>query len=66
MLMRDFYDMFERHGYAVGAIKPRGVAFLKWSYELNDFLSGPNYVAVPKDDAEMIAALRDPRSPQVD
>jgi len=56
-LMRDFYDFFAGFGYAVGRLGPRGVAFAPWNYEMNDFRSGPNYVAVAADDADAIRAL---------
>ena len=49
-LMRDFYALFERHGYRVGLLRQGGVRFVPWSYRLNDFESGPNYVAVRADD----------------
>mgnify|MGYP001502070810 CR=1 FL=1 len=52
-LMKDFYNFFENFGYIVGKIKPNGVLFNKFSYKLNDFKSGPNYLAIQKDDHEI-------------
>lgn len=56
-LMRDFYELFASHGYAVGRLTRRGVTFAPWNYKMNDFRSGPNYVAVRRDDAEVIRLL---------
>ena len=56
-LMRDFYALFERHGYIVGRLEPAGVAFSPWTYEKNDFTSGPNYVAIAGDDAAALQTL---------
>ena len=56
-LMRDFHGLFEGHGYSVGRLSRRGVAFAPWNYKMNDFRSGPNYVAVRQDDAETLRLL---------
>ncbi len=56
-LMRDFYRLFESHGYVVGRVQKGGIAFEDWTYKHNDFRSGPNYVAVRKDDLEMLTLL---------
>ncbi|QIM53633.1 FkbM family methyltransferase [Hydrogenophaga crocea] len=65
-LMRDFHELFARHGYAVGRLERRGVAFGPWHYKMNDFRSGPNYVAVRNDDTAALQALTrfDQRSKQ--
>lgn len=57
-LMKDFYSMLEEYGYVIGPLKPTGVLFMDFSYPLNDFNSGPNYVAVHKSQAEIIKAIR--------
>jgi FkbM family methyltransferase len=59
-LMKDFYGLFREHGYEVGPLKARGVLFQEFNYRLNDFQSGPNFVAVAKDRPELIRALRGP------
>lgn len=59
-LMRDFYALFARHGYTVGRLERRGVAFEPWHYKMNDFRSGPNYVAVPQNDDAALSALARP------
>lgn len=56
-LMRDFHRFFERHGYTVGRVQKGGIAFEGWNYKQNDFRSGPNYVAIRSDDAEMALLL---------
>ena len=44
-LMRDFFELFESHGYIVGRLTGTGVSFKNFEYTDNDFKSGPNYVA---------------------
>ncbi len=56
-LMRDFYQLFESHGYQVGKIHRQGVQFQAWSYPLNNFKSGPNFLAVRSTDTELISAV---------
>jgi FkbM family methyltransferase len=56
-LMRDFYRLFASYGYLVGRLSPRGVDFSPWHYKLNDFRSGPNYLAVHQEDAELLRLL---------
>lgn len=57
-LMRDFYRLFAAYGYLVGRLSPRGVDFSPWHYKLNDFRSGPNYLAVHQDDADLLERLK--------
>jgi FkbM family methyltransferase len=56
-LMKDFYEFFGQFGYAIGPLKPKGVMFCDFHYKLNDFTSGPNYIAVPKGRADFIHAV---------
>ncbi|MFK7731534.1 MAG: FkbM family methyltransferase [Pseudomonadales bacterium] len=56
-LMRDFYQLFEGFGYQVGKIHRDGVQFQPWSYPLNNFKSGPNFLAVKSTDSELISAV---------
>lgn len=53
-LMKDFYKLFKKYGYVLGPLKPSGVLFIDFVYPLNDFKSGPNYVAVRQDDRDLI------------
>jgi FkbM family methyltransferase len=56
-LMRDFFKFFESYGYMVGRLSKQGVVFEPWSYKLNDFRSGPNFVAVRQDDDEIVKTI---------
>ncbi|MGE0347811.1 FkbM family methyltransferase [Hydrogenophaga sp.] len=57
-LMRDFHRLFAQHGYVVGRVQKGGIEFEDWNYKQNDFRSGPNYVAVRADDADLITRLK--------
>lgn len=57
-LMRDFYELFEGYGYIVGRLTKKGVKFEDWHYKMNDFKSGPNYVAIRKDDSQLKSLLK--------
>jgi len=52
-LMHDFFRLFNDLGYQVGVIKPKGVIFSDFHYRLNDFNSGPNFVAIPAEDIKL-------------
>jgi len=56
-LVKDFYRLFEQYGYVLGPLKPTGVLFMDFVYPLNDFNSGPNYVAVRSDDRDLIGKV---------
>ncbi len=55
-LLVDFYTFFKRHGYVVGKIYPLSVDFREYKFEHEDFI-GPNYLAVHRDDHEIIRLL---------
>lgn len=55
-LLYDFYNLFEEYGYIVGKIFPKNVEFRDYDYKYEDFL-GPNYIAVNKNEKELIDAL---------
>lgn len=57
-LMKDFYQLFHQHGYLVGPLKPTGVLFGDFNYTLNDFNSGPNFVAVAQDYHGIVEAIK--------
>jgi len=55
-LLLDFYSLLNEHGYILGKIYPKVVEFREYSYMHEDFL-GPNFIAVHKDDRDLIAAF---------
>lgn len=57
-LMKDFYDRLDPLGYAIGPLKPSGVLFMAFGYGLNDFDSGPNFVAVHRSEAGLMAQVQ--------
>ncbi|MCE2725700.1 MAG: FkbM family methyltransferase [Planctomycetaceae bacterium] len=52
-LMKDFNDYLHARGYIVGKLWHDGVSFAPFDYAWNNFDSGPNYVAVGRDDVEL-------------
>lgn len=56
-LMRDFFSLLNSKGYIVGKMWSDGIEFSDFFYWLNNFKSGPNYVAVREDDVEIINAI---------
>lgn len=56
-LMRDFYNLLNNAGYIIGKLKKNGVAFQPWSYKLNDFRSGPNFIAIRGDDTPLLKII---------
>ena len=52
--MLDFYNMLQKYDYAVGPLKPHGVTFMDFTDKLNNFNSGPNFVAVHKSYPDII------------
>lgn len=57
-LMKDFFQMLQASGYIVGPLKPQGVLFMDFDYGLNDFKSGPNFVAVHSSCSTVVDAIR--------
>lgn len=57
-LMKDFYKFFDYYGYVIGPLKPNGVIFSEFKYELNNFNSGPNFIAVLKDETRLIEKIK--------
>jgi FkbM family methyltransferase len=56
-LMRDFFNFFDCYGYSVARIRKRKIQFSDFSYSMNDFESGPNYLAVRNNDQQVLEAL---------
>lgn len=59
-LMSDFYALLSRAGYEIGKIWSAGVRFSPFEYRMNNFDSGPNYLAVAKSEGALIELLRSP------
>ncbi len=57
-LMKDFYNLLTRFDFQVGKIWTAGVRFSPFRYPMNNFDSGPNYLAVAKSESAIIEALR--------
>lgn len=57
-LIKDFYKLLEGYDYLIGPLKPSGVLFMDFDYALNDFNSGPNYVAVHKSQKDLIDIVK--------
>ena len=57
ILLADYYDFFEKYGYIIGKIYPKTVEFKKYEHKHEDFI-GPNFLAVHKDDVELIRLLQ--------
>ena len=55
--LRDFYDLLEPKGYALGKLYANYVDFRPHYCDLEHFL-GPNYVAIPAARKELIESLR--------
>lgn len=56
VLLRDFYELLEGHGYALGKIYPNYVEFRACRLEDEDF-RGPNFLAVRRDRVDLIRSL---------
>jgi FkbM family methyltransferase len=59
-LMRDFYDLLEAASYSVGRLWSAGIQFRPFGPELNNFDSGPNYIAILRRETELIRILKSP------
>ena len=58
-LLYDFYRYLNDFGFIVGKIFPRTVIFSEFAFEMENF-HGSNYLAVHRDDVELIALLEGP------
>ncbi len=58
--MRDFFRFFDLYAYKLARIRKRKIQFSDFSYSMNDFESGPNYLAVRKGDQQVLDALTRP------
>jgi FkbM family methyltransferase len=55
-LMKDFFNFFEKKNYIVAKLRKK-IKFKVWDYSFNDFKSGPNYIAIRKNDTEIKSIL---------
>jgi FkbM family methyltransferase len=55
-LLSDFYRHLHEHGFKVGKIFPRGVAFGDYHFNMENF-HGSNYLAVRDEESELIGRL---------
>lgn len=55
-LLRNAYQFFNGHGYAVGKLYPNYVEFRDYHYRHEDFC-GPNFIVVRKDDNDLLKLL---------
>lgn len=55
-LLLDFYQLLNKYDYVVGKVFPKSVEFRKYEFKHEDFI-GPNFVAVRRDDKELIDSL---------
>ena len=58
--LKDIYNFLTSKGYLVGPIKPEGVIFMEFDYPLNNFTSGPNFIAVSSEEHDLIKLLEGP------
>ena len=56
-LLVDYYDFFKKYDYILGKIYPKSVEFRDYKHKHEDFI-GPNFIALHKDDSELIDILR--------
>ncbi len=57
-LLRDFWELFSKHGFVIGPLMPRGVEFKEYNTRDEDFQGTPNFFAVHKSKTAMIDAVR--------
>jgi FkbM family methyltransferase len=55
-LLRNAYQFFNRHGYAVGKLYPNYIEFRDYHYRHEDFC-GPNMIAARSDDRDLLKLL---------
>lgn len=56
-LMKDFYNFFNNYGYIISRVVNGPNIFTDFTYDMNDFKSGPNYIAIHKTDSELFSIL---------
>jgi FkbM family methyltransferase len=61
--MRNFFTLLNACGYKIGKLWSDGVEFTDFFYWLNNYKSGPNFVAVRANDVKIIDAVSIKRPP---
>jgi len=56
-LLIDFFKFFKKYDYIIGKIFPNNVEFFEYSFDYENFL-GANYIAVRRNDFELINLLK--------
>jgi FkbM family methyltransferase len=57
-LLKDFWELFSKHGFVVGPVMPNGVDFKDYNTRDEDFQGPPNFFAVHKSKLNIIKAVR--------
>jgi len=57
-LLRDFYELFNRYGFLLGPIMPKGVDFKEYDTRNEDFQGPPNFFAVHRSKPHIIEAVK--------
>ncbi|CAN7550204.1 FkbM family methyltransferase [Bosea sp. LjRoot9] len=57
-LLKDFYDLFSKHGFVLGPVMPSGVDFKEYNTRDEDFQGPPNFFAVHKSKPRIIEAVK--------
>jgi len=58
VFLKDFHDLLVPHGYLLGRLGPRGVAFKPYDIYTDEYFGGANFVAVHGSRPDLIEALR--------
>ena len=57
-MLKDIYNFFSKNNYVIGKLTNKGVIFIEnFKNEMNNFNSGPNFVACLKSDKDLIINL---------
>ena len=56
-LMHNFFSFFSDYGYDIAKVRERRIEFCGFHHTMNNFESGPNYLAIRRDDQAALHAL---------
>lgn len=57
-LLKDFWEFFRKHGFALGPIMPKGVDFKEYDSRHETFQGPPNFLAVHESKPKLIDAVK--------